>query len=168
MNKSAQTHSISGMFVFVLLGIFALFSTVMVLMGAQAYKSSVDRLSMHNATRIAPAYVRSMVRGDDEKGVIYIEEAEGIPCVTMLNTYDEEQYVTRVYCYDGTLREWFTSAEYAFVPEDGEKVCDLDEMNCEIRGGILYVGLRSGDSWTQVDITLRSQLGDVSANEVTE
>ena len=37
MSKSTQpSHAISGVFVFLLLGIFAVFSTVMVMMGAKA------------------------------------------------------------------------------------------------------------------------------------
>ena len=36
MSKTGPSHAISGVFVFLLLGIFAVFSTVMVLLGAKA------------------------------------------------------------------------------------------------------------------------------------
>ena len=45
MSKSGPSHAISGVFVFLLLGIFAVFSTVMVLLGARAYKGAADRLT---------------------------------------------------------------------------------------------------------------------------
>ena len=36
-------HSMQGVFVFVLLGLFAVMSTLMVLLGAQMYRGTVDR-----------------------------------------------------------------------------------------------------------------------------
>ena len=51
MGKS--THAISGVFVFLLLGIFAVFSTIMVLMSAKAYKGMVDESALLNWIRVA-------------------------------------------------------------------------------------------------------------------
>lgn len=150
-----SSHNISGVFVFLLLGVFAVFSTVMVLLSARAYKSTVDRLAEHNATRIAPAYVRSMVRADDELGGVSVEEIGGVTSVSLYNEYDGDGYITRIYCLDGGLYEWFSDAEREFFPEDGDKVCDCDGMKAEIKDGLLCVGLLSGETWTQVDIALR-------------
>ena len=141
---------------FILLGIFALLSTVMVMMGAKIYRGTVDSLSAHNNARVAPAYVRSMVRAQDERGTVSTEEVGGIPAITMTAEYDGDRYTTRIYAYDGQLREWFSDAEMEFLPEDGEAVCDCDEMTCEIEGGVLRVRLREDDSWTEADIALRS------------
>lgn len=157
MKQSKQpSHVISGVFVFLLLGIFAVFSTVMVLMGAKAYKGTADRAASHNARRIASAYLRSMVRSDDDEGAFRVEEAAGVPAITMENVYDDETYVTRLYVYDGMLREWFTGAEMEFEPENGEIVCPADEMTASAENGLLTVRLRNGDEWTQVDVALRA------------
>ena len=72
MGKS--THAISGVFVFLLLGIFAVFSTVMVLMSAKAYKGMVDESALHNSVRVASSYIRTMLRGNDESGVLKVED----------------------------------------------------------------------------------------------
>ena len=74
MGKS--THAISGVFVFLLLGIFAVFSTVMVLMSAKAYKGMVDESALHNSVRVASSYIRTMLRGNDESGVLKVEDEE--------------------------------------------------------------------------------------------
>lgn len=150
------SHVISGVFVFLLLGIFAVFSTVMVLMGAKAYKGTADRAAEHNAARIASAYVRSMVRSDDQFGGVRVEELDGISAIAMENEYDDEMYVTRIYVYDGMLREWFTSADVDFEPENGEAVCAAEEMTAQVENGILSVRLKNEDAWTQVDIALRT------------
>ena len=127
----------------------------MVMMGAKAYKGTVEQLEAHNSVRIAPAYVRSMVRADDEENVVSVEEIAGVTAVTMLNVYDEEAYVTRIYCYEGQLYEWFTGAENEFVPEEGEAVCPCDDMTASLAGGLLRVKLLNGETWTSVDIALR-------------
>ncbi len=156
MKKSVPSHAISGVFVFLLLGIFAVFSTVMVLLGAKAYKGTAERAAEHNAGRIACAYVRSMVRADDDQDSLQVEEAGGLPTITMHYEYDGEEYLTRIYVYDGMLREWFTYAEAEFEPENGEAVCAADEMKVNLAGRLLRVQMRHGDEWTNVDIALRS------------
>ena len=156
MSKSGPSHAISGVFVFLLLGIFAVFSTVMVLLGAKAYKATADRAAEHNAGRIASAYMRSMVRGDDCRDALRVDDIGGIPAVTMLYEYDGEEYITMIYAYDGMLREWFTYANADFEPEYGEAVCAVDELKASLSGHLLSVQMRHGDTWTNVDIALRS------------
>jgi hypothetical protein len=156
MNKSGPNHAISGVFVFLLLGVFAVFSTVMVLLGAKAYKGTADRAAEHNASRIASAYMRSMVRADDDADSMSVDELDGMTAVTMHYEYDGEEYLTMIYVYDGKLWEWFTYAEAEFDPDYGEVVCAADEMKASLSDRLLRVQLRFGDEWTNVDIALRA------------
>ena len=156
MKKSAPSHTISGVFVFLLLGIFAVFSTIMVLLGAKAYRNTAERADAHNAARLSTAYVRSMIRSDDEENAVSTEDVDGIPTVTLRNVYDGEAYITRIYVYEGMLREWFTSADLDFEPENGEAVCPADEMTAELNGSLLTVRVRSGEDWHEANIALRS------------
>ncbi|MBR1607060.1 MAG: DUF4860 domain-containing protein [Clostridia bacterium] len=153
---TSSSHAISGVFVFLLLGIFAVFSTVMVLLSARAYKGAVDRLAAHNAARIAPAYLRSMVRADDEMDVVFVEEKAGVTSVTLRNVYDGEAYVTRMYCWEGMLCEWFSEEASEFIPAEGESVCACEALTAQTLPGLLSVRLQLNDQWTQVDIALRA------------
>ncbi|MBQ8080599.1 MAG: DUF4860 domain-containing protein [Clostridia bacterium] len=150
-----RPHAITGVFVFLLLGIFAVFSTVMVLLGARAYKGTVETAATHNDLRIAPAYIRSMVRGDDERGVISVKREAGLPMIELRNEFDGDAYLTRIYCFDGALREWFADAESEFLPEDGETVCAADEMEAELDRGLLTVRLMRDGQWSVVNVALR-------------
>ena len=47
-----KRHSISGAFVFLLLGVFAVFSMLLTVLGAQAYREIIDELSSHTRGRI--------------------------------------------------------------------------------------------------------------------
>lgn len=63
-----KSHSISGAFVFMLLGVFAVFSMLLVVLGAQAYRTTVDGAAAHTQKRIVTAFVRNAVRAQDERG----------------------------------------------------------------------------------------------------
>ena len=78
-----KSHSISGAFVFTLLGAFAVFSMLLVVLGAQAYRTTVDGASAHTRKRIAAAFVRNAVRAQDERGAIAVEDRDGLPVLVL-------------------------------------------------------------------------------------
>ena len=77
--RTSQQHGMQGVFVFVLLGIFAVMSTMMVLLGAQMYRSTVERSAETNQDRVLSAYVRSMVRAGDARGAVSVETYDAMP-----------------------------------------------------------------------------------------
>lgn len=170
MNRQKPpSHVVSGLFVFLLLGIFAVFSTVMVLLGVKAYRSAVERTDEHNNARISSAYIRSMLRADDEAGVFSVGPCEGlvaeenvekpvtVEAITLLNNYDGEEYVTRIYTYGGFLREWFTHAEEPFRPDQGEIVCPAEELSAERSGSLLKVQILAGGVREEVVFAPRTE-----------
>lgn len=171
--KAAPSHTISGVFVFLLLGIFAVFSTVMVLLGAKAYRAAVERTGVHNTARINTAYIRTMLRADDETAVFSIETIDGtvtedgeertvpVQTIALRNIYGEDEYVTRIYVYNGSLREWFTRASTPFRPGQGEIVCPADELDASLDGQLMTVRVRVGDEWSEVYLALRAGASEV-------
>ena len=115
-----KSHSISGAFVFTLLGAFAVFSMLLVVLSAQAYRTTVDGASAHTRKRIAAAFVRNAV-------------------LALTSEWDGERYVQYIYGYQGQLCELFTAAEYDFVPEDGEPVCAAQAFEPTLEGDLLTV-----------------------------
>ena len=114
----AGSHAISGAFVFLLLGVFALSAVVMVLLGAGAYNRTVDAAAAHNEVRIGPSYLRTMVRGHDETGGIRTERLTGIlrqdeetgdvhtePVDLDAIVLEDGEAVTRLFVYEGMLYE---------------------------------------------------------------
>lgn len=160
IKRNVPSHSITGVFIFLLLGLFAVFSTVMVLMGAKAYRGTVVRADVHNNSRIASSYIRSMLRADDETGALLIEEAEGIKMITLLNTYDDTDYTTRLYVYDGMLRELFTEADIAFDPTWGESICEAESMTPEFRDGLLHVKITANGTESEIIYAPRTGAGE--------
>ena len=137
--KAYSHDGASGLFVFLLLGIFALCSTLMVVFGAGAYRDSQNRLSRNDDRRILSSYVRSMVRAQDEEGAVYVEDAGGVRTVTLAYGFEEDAYLTRIYVADGYLREWFSDASREFVPAEGEKIAEASTMEADLENGLLSV-----------------------------
>ena len=82
-NRGNNNHSIAGAFIFLLLGIFAVFGTVMVLMGVKAYRSTDEQTNTHNEYRVLSSYVRSMSRTEDGYGEFRVEEVGGVQTLTI-------------------------------------------------------------------------------------
>ena len=138
-------HSMQGVFIFVLLGMFAVMSTLMVLLCAQMYRATVDNSHLNSQERLLSAYVRSMVRAQDNGGTIEIGEEEGIPVLRMKEVYDDEVYVTRLYQHEGSLYELFNDEAQAFNPNDGTAICDAGSFRASMNGQLLTVNMTDGN-----------------------
>lgn len=150
--QKMMPHAISGVFVFLLLGVFAVFSTVTVLLSAGAYRSISERSGVDSTARLASAYVRSMLRSRDERGALQVAEESGLTTLTLRSVYGDEEFRTRIYVYDGTLRELFTEADAVFEPKNGEAVCAAEAMEAELTDGLLRVRLMVDGAWQEIDV----------------
>lgn len=137
-------HSMQGVFVFVLLGIFAVVSTLIVLLGAQMYRNTVDRATANNEDRVLAAYVRSMVRAEDADKAVSVEQQGGITTLALREDVDGSPYITWLYCYQDQLYEQFTSEGDEFEPEDGTAICPTLRFEPRIDGSLLTVNLTDG------------------------
>ena len=141
--RTAQ-HSMQGVFVFVLLGLFAVMSTLMVLLGAQMYRNTVDRSTANNEDRVLGAYVRSMIRAEDTRDAMAVGEYDGVKTLAMREDLDGEPYVTWLYCYDGQMYEYFTSDDGTFNPESGTAICPAQRFEPSLENGLLTVDMING------------------------
>ena len=143
-------HSMQGVFVFVLLGLFAVMSTLMVLLGAQMYRNTVDKTTENNEGRVLTAYVRSMVRAEDAYEALSVEDHDGVTALAMRESIDGEGYVTWIYQYDGQLYEQFTSGDREFEPEAGTAICAAQGFEPALDEGLLTMNLVDDEGETSV------------------
>lgn len=151
------SHSMQGVFVFVLLGLFALMSTLLVLLGALMYNGTVSTTAKNNEDRVLSAYVRSMVRSQDAADSVRVEKGDGGDRLALYEDIDGDMYVTWIYQYDGYLYEQFTEADRAFDPEEGTAICPADSFAAEIDRRLLTVKMTNADDEPcMVQVALRS------------
>ena len=159
MKIKQQGHTISGVFIFLLLGIFAIASVLMVLAGASVYSSSTGQTALHNEERIAASYIRSKLRESDADSMFSIEDHSGTQVLRIDN--EEEGTVTLIYAWDGTLYECYTLAQLEKTQDIpfsyAEAICALDEMQLIREDGLMTVLLRRNEEWTTVEYAVRSE-----------
>lgn len=135
--KQGPDHRlISGLMVFLLLALFALFCTMLIMMGAQAYRGVVDAAETNANKRILLNYPINKVRMNDDAAHIRVEDIDGTPVLVLEQDLDGDIYLTRVYCYDGALSETFMYEEDEFALEDGEPLARAESFTPKVEDGL--------------------------------
>ncbi len=158
MKKAAHSHAMSGVFIFMLLGIFAIMSTLLVLLGAQAYRAVVDSAARNAEERILLSYPANKVRMNDDQDHLRVEDVDGTKTLVISQDFDGSLYETRIYCYDGWLYEVFQEHGDEIALEDGEALTQAAYFRPEIKNGLLTfeVGTPEGAQY-RMNVALRSQ-----------
>lgn len=138
--------SIQNVFVWLLLALFAIMSTLLVAMGAQAYKNTVEASDAHSTARILDAVIRTAVRSEDGTAEFMVTEAPGIgsKVLNIIMDYDGELYKRSLYCVDGYLMENFSESGDAVDPEAGESLCKVQSFDPVLEGNLLTVKMVDG------------------------
>lgn len=137
----------AGIIVF---GAFAVCMLAVVLAGAGITGRISSRDSASADMRICAGYITTRVQSAENKNGIYVspsDEAEGgILCIP--ETVDGTEYVTCVYCYDGSVRELFAPADYAPVLAAGSVLTNARSVKFDINGNLLTAEIDLGNGNT--------------------
>lgn len=127
--------SANGMLVFLIYGMFALFSLFLVVIGARVYRGLTAAGNENTEIRSAFSYVANKVRlGGGQAGAVRVEEKNGITVLSLRESYEDTEYETVIYYYDGALREYFAPAGQDFMPEAGERIAKAADFQIEEDG----------------------------------
>lgn len=140
-------HKLDGLFVLLLFAIFACSILMVLLGGANSYQRLADRDADSYTTRTCLQYIAAKLRHGDQVGAIKVSsfsdanrvDADEISTLYIYNRIDGEDYATRIYWYDGAVRELFASAEGEFMPEDGNLVLETAGLSFSWDSGLLKV-----------------------------
>lgn len=166
----------------VLLCVFAVCITVTIMYGANIYDRLISDNNAAAESRTAVQYLITRVRQADEIGSMKVEndmgqqsenasdDSENMNAVDgnilVLHSSEEDpddpsviyEYCTRIYCFDGYLRELFTEVSddsYDLDPEAGEKVLFAEGVDFSIEDGMLKAEIRTGDTVQTLELELR-------------
>lgn len=164
MREGRRQNHITTLAALALLAVFAVSILLSLLAGAGAYRRLVDRDAAVFDGRTAAQYLATRVRQNDGGGAVTVEDFHGVTCLTLQEWSGDEvsDYATRVYCYDGSLWELYTSADVEAELEDGDRVMDLEGMDLALEDGVLNAVLTGTDGETQT-VTLSLRSGEVGA-----
>ena len=140
-----------GLLALLLLLVFAVCVLSVLLTGAGTYQTLTRRDQDSYDRRTAAQYLATRVRQADRADGVAVADFQGCDALELTETIDGTPYITRVYCYDGYLRELFSASEAQMTPADGEKV---------LAAQALTVAWLDGDGTTQrVVLSVRSGKG---------
>lgn len=170
MKEGRRQNHITALAALALLAVFAVSILLALLAGAGAYRRLVDRDAAAFDARTAAQYIATRVRqndaadGWDGRSLVSVEDFCGVDCLTLREWNGDfaSDYVTRVYCYDGSLWELYTAVDMEAALEDGDRVLDLDALTLSLEDGQLnaVLTLKNGETET-VTLSLRS--GEVAS-----
>ena len=120
------------------LTVFALCVLLVLLTGASCYRGLVDRGEDSYARRTALQYLTTRVRQAER---VEIGEFEGCKALILEETVEGECYTTRVYCYDGWLRELYTVPGAQLPPKAGAEILEGKTLELTQEGSLLRLTL---------------------------
>ena len=165
MKNLRQKYHMDSLAALLLFGVFAVCVLSVLLLGADAYRRLTERDQAAYDRRTAVQYLATKVRQADACRGITVGNFTDSPWQATQDTLflseeiDGETYLTRIYYYDGYIRELFGEAGEVFAKEDGEKV--LAARNLTFSNGpgsqILAVVTDSSGESTRLFWNLRSE-----------
>lgn len=114
--------------------VFAVCLLLVLLTGAGVYRNLVQTGQEHYADRTKAMYLTTRARQSQR---ISVEDFGGCQALVSREEIDGETYLTRVYCYEGSLRELFSAENAALKPEDGEAVLAAQSAVFSMEDGLL-------------------------------
>jgi len=120
------------------LTVFALCVLLVLLTGADAYRKLVTRGEESYARRTALQYLTTRVR---QAEAVEIGEFDGCEALILSETLDGEIYTTRVYCYEGWLRELYTVPGAQVSAKAGTAILEAETLEVKLQDSLLTVTL---------------------------
>ena len=145
-----RRSKITGLMTLIVFGVFAVCILLVLLNGADVYRSIVDREADSFDRRTAAQYITTRVRQADIAEAIRVENFGDTTAMVVYEEIDGDVYATRVYWHDGYLYELFSFGEGDFLPEDGEKVLKTAKVDFSYQEPVLTVQFADGQTLTLV------------------
>lgn len=136
--------------------VFAVCVLLVLLSGADVYRRLTEEGESQYARRTAAQYITTRIR---QAGSVQVGEFSGLDALEFRETLNGRSYLTRVYCYDGFLRELFTPEDGQFLAEDGETLLNVEALSLSVEDGLLCVQITLPEGSTQT-LYLQQRKGD--------
>lgn len=146
MRKFKEQGKVANILALLVFGVFALSVAAVLLTGAQVYRNLTLRGGESYDHRTAAGYVTNRFRQADS---VEMEDFEDVTALVAREELGGRVYVTRIYCYEGALRELYSTDQAAVSPADGEILLEMESLSVTREDGLLYVTLEHPDGQVQ-------------------
>ena len=155
-----KKRSLSGVLVLLTFAVFMVSVLLVLLSGADTVQKLTRRDQRAYHHRTAVQYLTTKVRQHDVSGAVTVQERDGISTLVLTEEIDGCRYETRIYCYEGYLREMFCVSGAALPATFGEQVLPMEDLQATRDGDTVSVRLSRNDGSTEnILLHLRSEGG---------
>lgn len=156
MNDNSHRRSVSAPAALLLLAVFGTAILSVLLTGAGTYRRLTERDRQMYEIRTCARYLTARVQRAPSPSAVSVGGFGVSDALEVRETAAGEEYLTRVYCYDGWLMELYTAASARdFAPEDGEKLLPAESMTLDLQGDLLLAEILCGGETVRVTLSLR-------------
>lgn len=168
MRKETTAHHMDGVYVLLLFAVFAGCILLVLLFGASAYEKLVERDQAAYDSRTGVQYLAAKVRHSDSADHIFVgsfsdrtdADADEIDTLYLQFVGEEGEvpgYYTKIYYYDGYIREVLCEEDGGLAPEDGNEILASQGLRIERDGDLLSFAVTNEDgSESTLNIAVRS------------
>ena len=144
------SHAVSGVFIFLLVGLFAVSALLLTLIGTQVYRRVTDAGAQSVRMQTLMSYLNNKVHAYDRAGGVAVETRGGQPVLALREELDGESYTTLIYAQNGTVCEQLLWEGDELDAELGQPIAQASDLSFELDGALLTlrVAAETGESVT--------------------
>ena len=145
---------------FLLFFLFACCMFFVLISGAKSYKNVTAVMEEQFSVNTCISYVTAKVRHYDSEGAVMIGEIGDTDALLLKEKIKGEEYLTYLYCYDGSLMELFCSADMEVLPIDGQQIMDLDSLELSAEEDVVHFSCEINGKQAETSVYLQSGKGE--------
>lgn len=126
------------LFVLTLFCLFAISSILLIILGANVYKKTIENMDSHFNTSTSVSYLTEKIRQSDVTNGLLSGSFNGQDALILEEEYNEVAYCTYIYSYDGYLKELFIIKDSPFDPSAGQNIIAVNDFKIDPLSDDLY------------------------------
>ena len=131
--KNRKQDGMQTLFVLAVFATFAVLAALLTFTGAKVYKGITESTQANHALRASLFYVSNRIHACTENETVSVLPYQDTPILTIEEDLEGHHYYTRIYFYDGALRE-HTSVDTgmdSFAMENGDIIAALRDFQIQ-------------------------------------
>ena len=144
--KNKDYRKIMDLLALLVFGAFALSVALVLLLGARVYQNLTERSERIEAHRVAARYLTTRFHQSPE---VWVEDFGGVQALSSREEINGRAYLTRVYCYEGRIRELYSGEKAPVAPGDGEILLEAESVCFRRENDVLCVEIVHTDDEIQ-------------------
>lgn len=143
MVKIRQRHAMDSVFSLLVFAVFTACILLVLLLGVRSYQKVEEAGGEAFDRRIGLHYIQAKLRRNDRAAGVeagpFSPQYPQIQSLLLHEDLEGTDYTTRIYFYDGYIRELFSETGLELDPEAGQQVLAAGGLELELENGLLNV-----------------------------